>query len=203
MSKKKKSLKINLDEFMKAMNSESDRANIILGAALLDSKLKDVFARRLNSFHNELLENSGPLGSFSSRIHLANALSWIDKNTTDDLNMIRKIRNDFAHDYDVKLSFQDTSVSTRCSNLKVAKAFIDNYDPMPDQPEEPRNTAKSVFDNPKWKYQLTVSFIAQQLDEIPQESCEYKGTDIIKDVSELSAKLKMKGPSKIKLITNK
>lgn len=55
---------IDFNSFCERMHSESDRACAVLGAALLDAKLKEVFQRRLSSYHDELLKSTRPMGTF-------------------------------------------------------------------------------------------------------------------------------------------
>ena len=63
-----------------------------------------------------LFRPEGPLGSFSARIDLAYALGLIGKKAARDLHLIRKIRNDFAHDPKT-IMFDDDRVAKRCSEL--------------------------------------------------------------------------------------
>ena len=85
------------DEFSK----ESDRAAVILGAAKLDLGLRGLLARRLlpnPSGQDELLDTDKPISTFSARINLAYRLGLIDKRFANWLHLIRRIRNDFAHE---------------------------------------------------------------------------------------------------------
>jgi DNA-binding MltR family transcriptional regulator len=64
----------------------------------------------------------GALGTFASRIKIAYLMGLIDKPTKADLDLIRKIRNEFAHiRQDVR--FTAPTVKARCSELQVAKAY--------------------------------------------------------------------------------
>lgn len=193
MTKKKKDFTFDHDEFLKKLHDESDIACAVLGAAVLDARLEDVFKRRLtNEFHNELLGNSRPLGSFSARISLAHALAWINDDMYSDLNTIRGIRNDFAHSYDHTLSFEDRSISDRCTNLNTAQAFINGFDDAAEAPNR-RMTAitfesmQKVFKTPRQRYQLAIDFLSQYLDKIPEKNLNYSGPDFIQEVRSLSS----------------
>lgn len=87
--------------FMRDFLNESDRAAVILGAAKLDLLLKQTLERVLlpsASNVDDLLDIEKPLGSFSSRIRAAHRLGVIDTQFSRALHLIRKIRNDFAHE---------------------------------------------------------------------------------------------------------
>jgi len=178
--------------FFKRMNSESERACAVLGGALLEAKLEDLFRRRLRCFHDELLEGTGPISTFSARIRLARALDWISDDARFDLDTVRKIRNDFAHSFDHGLSFGDQSVTDRCANLRTAQAFIDGYAvaaiaPNQNLSAEAIYAMQGVFKPPRWRYQLAVDFLSQYLDQITDEIHDYNGKDLIAEVRALSA----------------
>ncbi|MCI5138002.1 MAG: hypothetical protein D3922_06220 [Candidatus Electrothrix sp. AR1] len=180
------------DEFLKKLYAESDIACVVLGAAVLDARLDNVFRRRLtNKFHDELLENSRPLGSFAARISLARALAWINDDMYSDLNTIRSIRNDFAHSYDHTLSFEDRSISDRCTNLKTAEAFINGFDDAATAPNLritpiTFESMQKEFKPPRQRYQLAIEFLSQYLDKIPEKNPSYFGPNFIQEVRSLS-----------------
>jgi hypothetical protein len=87
--------------FVAEFSSESDRACVILGAARLDVLLKRLLSGHLLpsvSSSDELLDGDAPLGTFSSRIHACYRLGLIDAELARALNLIRRIRNEFAHE---------------------------------------------------------------------------------------------------------
>jgi len=183
---------IDLDKFSEKMHSESDRACAILGAALLDAKLENLFNKRLCGFHDELLSSTGPISTFSAKIRIANALAWISDTIQKDLDTIRGIRNEFAHSFDYELSFQNESINDRCKNLCVARHYLDGYDDAinaPNQNLSPHVIAgiKDKFSAPRWRFQITVEFISQYLDDLPTDVFEYDGPDLLKEAHDLSA----------------
>jgi DNA-binding MltR family transcriptional regulator len=182
---------INLNDFSEKLHSESDRACAVLGAALLDARLESVFRCRLRAYQDELL-GKGALSSFSVRIQLASALSWISDDARFDLETIRTIRNDFAHSFNHTLAFGDQSISDRCSNLRTAQAYINGFDIAAERPQRNLSAAviysmQSVFKPPRWRYLLAVEFLAQYLEEIPTDSTESAGADLLQEVRSLSA----------------
>lgn len=121
-----KGLPDDFPEFAKAFRGESDRAAAVLGSAYLDVQLEQLFKQRLAaSFPEDLLGPRGALGSFGARIDVAFALAWISSTTRNDLNVIRKIRNDFAHAPNHALSFETPSVCALTANLKTPTNFAE------------------------------------------------------------------------------
>jgi DNA-binding MltR family transcriptional regulator len=85
--------------FVELMKKESDRGCVLVGAAMLENTLGDLLSvvLRQDGSCQELLDPNMPLGNFASRTELTYALGLIDKEARDDLNLVRKMRNDAAH----------------------------------------------------------------------------------------------------------
>jgi hypothetical protein len=73
----------------------------ILGAVLVEHDLERVIRRRLSIRDDEdweaLLDERGPLSTFHRKIEMAYVLKIIDKPTRRNMDIIRAIRNAFAH----------------------------------------------------------------------------------------------------------
>lgn len=109
----------NFKKFVAEFSAESDRACVVVGAARLDTLLK----RLLSSFllpsaaaSDELLDGDSPLGTFSARIHACHRLGLIDAEFARALNLIRRIRNEFAHE-SAAVSLADRSHRDRIQHL--------------------------------------------------------------------------------------
>lgn len=105
--------------FRRALTPESDRGAALMAAAYLDSQLAELLRRSFVddvSVVDELLEQSKPVGTFSSRIDLAYALGYLGKSTHRDLHLIRKIRNDFGH-VPTPIGFEHPPIASRCREL--------------------------------------------------------------------------------------
>lgn len=92
---------ILFDRWLEEFRDEHDRAAVILGAARLDLALRHLLSALLlpaSSGTDELLDTERPLSSFSSRINAAYRLGLIDRQFARALHLVRKIRNDFAHE---------------------------------------------------------------------------------------------------------
>lgn len=108
-------------QFRTLLNSESDRASALMAAAFLDDQLRMLLEANLVQDKKVLLrilDQRGPLATFSSRIDMAYAMGLIGKRTLLDLNLLRKIRNEFAHTAGT-LSFDSPKVSAWCSQLQL------------------------------------------------------------------------------------
>jgi DNA-binding MltR family transcriptional regulator len=112
--------------FQKQLMEESDRGAALVGAAYLDEMLIRLFRvkmRLTKKLDKELLEGFGPLSTMSSRTKIAYCLGWIGVETFRDLNLLRDIRNDFAHAHK-PLTFSNATVQARCRELCIPKALL-------------------------------------------------------------------------------
>ena len=106
--------------FREALSAESDRGCALFAAAYLDQALSDLLyvsvVHEPKKIEKELFDFNGPFGTFSSRIKMAYYLGKISKITRRDLDLMRNIRNKFAHHPSV-VSFNDESVAKQCREL--------------------------------------------------------------------------------------
>jgi DNA-binding MltR family transcriptional regulator len=87
--------------FFTEFKNESERAIVVLTAARLDYLLFQLLHKYVIpnvSKTDDFFENQGPGSSFSNKIMLCYRLGLIDRQFTQALNLIRRIRNDFAHE---------------------------------------------------------------------------------------------------------
>jgi len=101
---------------------ESDRGACLLSVSFLENQLELLLKKYLVNSNkttiNKVFENYGPLATFSSKIDMGFLLGLISKESFDDLNNIRKIRNEFAHSYGL-IDFQNTKIRSICLSLKT------------------------------------------------------------------------------------
>lgn len=150
-----KNLKLLQDELEK---SSSDRSCVIVAAAYIDELLGYLFRNFLYPPSSEkedkdLFSGYGPLSSFSSKILLSYRLGLISNYEYKTLQIIRKIRNMFAHDItkDSLLEFKDRLmpfVPTR--QLLLFKSIPlpsqnDTEPPLPIVPEVDMSSARDIF----------------------------------------------------------
>lgn len=113
------------------LDISSDRAMAILWPTILDEKLAILLRSFLvkGKVSEDLFEFRQPLGAFSDRIKLAYALGLLTDFEFQDLEIIRKIRNEFAHGLH-GLSLADPNVKSMCGSFVILKKYqIDDTDP--------------------------------------------------------------------------
>lgn len=108
---------------------ESDRGCVLVGAALIDEVLEVLLRSKLESepiivkeVVDPLFRRNGPLSSFWGRIQLSYALGLINRGTYDDLEIIRDLRNSFAHQYG-PASLDATDVADKIDRLKTGDRY--------------------------------------------------------------------------------
>jgi len=106
--------------FIQLLRQESERGQVLISAGFLEKQLKDVLLGFMidNPQTRGLVEGANaPLGTFDARIEACYALGLITEDEHNDLILIRRIRNEFAHHIDT--SFETLSVVSRCSQLRM------------------------------------------------------------------------------------
>lgn len=105
-----------------AYNTGDDRAIVIIGGSFVDIILDHILLAFLPEEDKEverLLQYDQPLGSFGNKVRVAYSLGLIEKVVKDDLKLVGKIRNRFAHD--LYASFDDENIKSWCRDLKWHK----------------------------------------------------------------------------------
>jgi hypothetical protein len=109
-----------LFEFGAVFEQETnDRAIAVVGAAFLDTLLEHILLNFLVDDEKEarrLLGFDQPIGSFGTRTSTVYCLGLIGEIVRDDLRVVGRIRNRFAHD--VRASFDEEPVRSWCLRLK-------------------------------------------------------------------------------------
>lgn len=100
----------------------SDRAVAIVLASQVERYLEFVIVTNVQIMdaetHEKLIERDGALSNFFSKIWLAYAMDLISKQERDDLNIIRQIRNTFAHAV-LKVDFALPEIIAECVGLSL------------------------------------------------------------------------------------
>ncbi len=108
-----------LSEFLTEFNKESDRGAVLIAAAVLDDKLGEILgAFFANVPENEELLNgfNAPLGTFSAKISAAYCMGLIQENEFHEINIIRRIRNEFGHSWK-NVDFHTSKIVELCNQL--------------------------------------------------------------------------------------
>jgi hypothetical protein len=114
----------HLEELEKELYvSGSDRATAVMFGSFVETHLERLLASVMRPDLNSkdrarLFEFEGALGSFSSRIVVAYAMKLIGPITRSDLDLIRLLRNEFAHSR-MPFDFKTPEVRAVCDQLKI------------------------------------------------------------------------------------
>jgi len=108
---------------------ESDRGCVLVAVPILDECLEKVL-RNIFSSEKSVIKKSvnplftifGPLSTFWAKIQLTNALNILPEEVYEDLEVIRDLRNKFAHQYK-PVSFLDPEVINLAENLLCSKTM--------------------------------------------------------------------------------
>lgn len=119
------------DFLISEFKKETDRAAVILVAAILDEKLTTLLKSRLiaiPSANDDLFEGgNAPISTFSSKIDVSFRLGLISSRFCRDLHLVRKIRNSFAHDI-YGCSFENGGVKARVMELGKTCTTLPYYE---------------------------------------------------------------------------
>lgn len=147
----------NLDYFHGEFKKETDRACVILSAAMLEQSLETLLRAYLvpiSTADDSLFGGpNSPLASFSAKIDVSYRIGLISVKMCRDLHLIRKIRNVFAHNV-TGCSFESSSVCSRVCELTRSSGIIE------------RNlTWYAHVKTPRDEFEMSVSWMLWDLTE--------------------------------------
>jgi DNA-binding MltR family transcriptional regulator len=125
-------------EAIGALFTDTDRAAAIVAASIVEDRLTRKLKENMRSDEeskdsiNELFRSSGPLGTFSTKIHLGFVLRLYGKIAYRDLQTIKNVRNKFAHEIELT-SFKTEKIAALCRNLKIVESYVLPLSACPDQ----------------------------------------------------------------------
>lgn len=114
-----------LRAFLVLADVSDARSLAILAAALVDGCLRSLIRSKFQNT-SDILDQNGPLASFSSCCRLAHALGYINAQTKRDLGLIAQVRNKFAHSVLENLDFDDAVISNLIDKI------VTRDDPQPE-----------------------------------------------------------------------
>lgn len=106
--------------------SQIDRSVAITSSSWVEDALESTIKSRLRPLNSteldQLFSFDRPLGNFGSKIRFAYALGLYDKGIRNSLEIIREIRNAFAHGRKF-ITFNDEQIIKKTSKLKIPESI--------------------------------------------------------------------------------
>ena len=136
----------------------NDRGAAILLATHLEDVLQFALIQRLKIDHkrfNDIFGYDAAMGNFDRKVRVAHAIGIITDETRSTLDIIRRIRNAFAHAL-IPISFNTSEVANACSLLEVPPCLPPSSSSASGAPEESAPL-------PRQKYQRACEVISHNL----------------------------------------
>jgi hypothetical protein len=119
---------IQFDKYALIFAPESGRGAVVVGVSHLDGLLRqlleDAYAKQPSLAHST--NNGARPSTFAQRISAAHELGFISEHTRADLDVMRKLRNNLAHEV-VPASFSDRVVQEAIAGLNATRAARQAY----------------------------------------------------------------------------
>jgi len=101
------------------IDRQEDRAAAIIAAAFLEDRITDAVKARLirdAQVSDQMFKGVGPLANFSAKADIAYLLGFFSHDQLQAAHIIRKIRNEFAHNL-APLTFKSQIIQDMCKNF--------------------------------------------------------------------------------------
>jgi hypothetical protein len=109
-------------EFNASLSDESDRGRVIVTADWIDElvkvKLMNEFSKGNTDARKSLFSGNGPFATFSAKVNAVFCAGWIDNDVYHDIQVIKKLRNLFAHNFR-RVSLDDEETRKLIQSLRV------------------------------------------------------------------------------------
>lgn len=142
-------------EFFDVFRSETDRAAAVLGAELVNAKLKAYLEVVVVNPKKDLFGHSGIAGDFASRTEILYQFNLLPKYEYLECTSIRKVRNKFAHSIDHEMDFSQLEIVDLVNSLNWPKVIV-NVEKFPDNLLLDRNDLAAVQNSSRRKYEVSV-----------------------------------------------
>jgi hypothetical protein len=119
-----------LDDYYNQIDAEqNDRGAAILACTFVENALETAVSRRfpgVAKVFSRLFEDGGPLEAFDAKLLLAQALEIYGNLTASNMNVIKHVRNTFAHS-SIPILFSATEVAAACNTLTLLSPNPQRY----------------------------------------------------------------------------
>lgn len=120
-------------EFLQPLKKESERSAVVLGAERVNVEVEELLKAFLLPSRNskdKLFENDGALATFSRKVEMAYRLGLIDLELKRALDLVRSLRNDFAHAVIVENLSEEKHANRVSSLVKIIAAYGEVHKPF-------------------------------------------------------------------------
>jgi hypothetical protein len=151
--------------FVTRFHEETDRAAAVLAGGYLDAFMEAALRSVLvaGARLDALFDAQGALRSFGSKISLAAALGLVTEDLARDMDLVRKVRNHFAH-HIWEASFDGAPVRDWCKAIGVVDSAVN------------RDTGERVLDSnpPRIRYLLAVGMSTMLVAHSPKVPSQFR-----------------------------
>lgn len=157
-------------EMLKEFYAGSDRASVILLGSFVENILVAVLKSKMrpdlsNTLEGRLVEGNGPISTFSAKIHIAFAFELFGPVFLHDLNLIRELRNAFAH-VQHPMTLSTPQIAEVCKHLKLADDRKLSISPMSYFEHSPDQTVAKDKTHPRTRFTVTCHTISISLLQV-------------------------------------
>jgi hypothetical protein len=172
---------IELFAMIKEFIFDSDRSAIMVGASRIDIYLERILKLLLkepsNPKEDSLFNIERPLSSFSSKIDLAHRIGILTDQLAINIHLVRKLRNDAAHDaypFDLQKMKDRNILDKLLKNYEIYKDTMEDLQPimLPDY-------AKS---GDPCRVRLIIIMILMRLEDVMHEIAQTKQPRYVQDL---------------------
>lgn len=125
-------MKREADHLREGFSKESDRGVTLIVSAFFDATLERLLRARFSSRTGKamglvepLFEGFGPLATFSAKIRFAYAIDLLQDWIASDLDLIRRIRNEFAHSFELA-AFTNPTITQKVEQLQCYERAVES-----------------------------------------------------------------------------
>lgn len=118
-------------QILETLDHDSDRAVAVIVGSMIENRLKRALKVRMpqdKKAIDKVFQFTGALGTFAAKIDMAYLNGLVSKDAYEDLKRFKDIRNDFAHELDIR-NFHSESIKIVADQLKLVDDYVAEAQP--------------------------------------------------------------------------
>lgn len=120
---------IKLESILKLIGYEDIKFLPVIACSFADEQLEEMFKKEISQTvpggRASMLSGYGSLSRLSQRIQVAYAFNWMSHDLLEEIDKLRKIRNDISHTWDVDVLNQKLEVLIQERMIKIEEHLAD------------------------------------------------------------------------------